>query len=78
MFGFEELNGVVVMVVSNRFDMVDLVLLRFGRLDRMLMVFSLDEKSRLEILKIHTKSMPLKNVDLKDLVDNTEGSAVPT
>src|SRR5438876_1074014 len=73
MSGLEELNGVVVVAASNRPDMVDPALLRPGRLDRMLMVPSPDEKSRLEILKIHTRSMPLKNVDLKDLVDNTEG-----
>ena len=32
-----------------------------------------DKESRLEILKIHTKGMPLKDVDINELVGPTEG-----
>ena len=71
--GLEDLKGVVVMAASNRPDMVDPALLRPGRLDRSLMIPGPDEKSRLEILKIHTRNMPLKGVDLKDIASRTEG-----
>ncbi len=32
-----------------------------------------DSESRLDILKIHTKGMPLKDVDINELVSPTEG-----
>ncbi len=73
MSGLEELKGVVVIAASNRPDIIDPALLRPGRLDRRVMVPAPDLKSRLEILKVHTKSMPLKGVNLKDLAEKTEG-----
>ncbi len=71
--GLEELKGVVIVAASNRPDMIDPALLRPGRFDRQVLVTPPDEKSRLEILKVHTKKMPLKNVDLKQLAKTTEG-----
>jgi len=73
MSGLEELKGVVVVAATNRPDMIDPALLRPGRIDRQILVPAPDEKARLEILKIHTTSMPLKGVDLKDLAKRTEG-----
>jgi len=73
MSGLEELHGVVVMAATNRPDMIDSALLRPGRFDRFVSVPSPDEKARLEILKIHTKNMPLKGVDIKALAKRTEG-----
>ncbi len=73
MSGLEELKGVVVVAASNRPDMIDPALLRPGRLDRQILVPAPDQKSRLEILKVHTKAVPLKNVDLKALAEKTEG-----
>lgn len=73
MSGLEELHGVVVAAATNRPDMVDPALLRPGRLDRQILVPAPDEKSRLEILKVHTKKMPMKGVDLKELAKKTEG-----
>jgi len=73
MSGLEELKGVVVMAATNRPDMIDPALLRPGRFDRLLYVPTPDEKTRLEIFKIHTKDMPLKGIDLKDLTKRTEG-----
>jgi transitional endoplasmic reticulum ATPase len=73
MSGLEELKGVVVMAATNRPDMIDPALLRPGRFDRLLYIPTPDEKTRLEIFKIHTKDMPLKGVDLKDLTKRTEG-----
>lgn len=73
MSGLEELHGVVVMAATNRPDMIDPALLRPGRFDRFVIVPPPNEKARLEILKIHTKSMPLKRVDIKSIAKRTEG-----
>src|SRR3989344_870902 len=58
--GLEELNDVVVIAATNRPDMIDPALLRPGRFDRTIMINVPDEKARLNILKIHTKDMPLE------------------
>jgi len=72
--GLEKLENVVVIGATNRPDLVDPALLRPGRFDRLVMVSAPDEKSRLEIFKIHTKNMPLaKDVDLKLLAKETGG-----
>jgi transitional endoplasmic reticulum ATPase len=72
--GLEKLENVVVIGATNRPDLVDPALLRPGRFDRLVLVPAPDEKARLEILKIHTKNMPLaKDVDLKLLAKETEG-----
>ncbi|MFH1623040.1 MAG: CDC48 family AAA ATPase [Candidatus Aenigmatarchaeota archaeon] len=73
MSGLEDLKGVVVLAATNRPDMIDSALLRPGRFDRMVYVPTPDEKTRLEIFRIHTKDMPLKGVDLKGLAERTEG-----
>ncbi len=53
---------------TNRPDMLDPALLRPGRFDRMILVTTPDEKSRLEIFNINTKDMPLAtDVDLEKL-----------
>ncbi len=71
--GLEELKNVVIIAATNRPDMIDPALLRPGRIDRLVLVPAPDLKTRLEILKIHTKNMPLKDVDLKELTTKTEG-----
>jgi transitional endoplasmic reticulum ATPase len=73
MSGLEDLNGVVVMAATNRPDIVDPALLRPGRFDRFISVTPPEEKARLGILEIHTKNMPLKGVDLKEIAKLTEG-----
>ena len=74
MDGIKNLSNVTVIAATNRPDMLDPALLRSGRFDRILLVSVPDKKSRLEILKIHTKGMPLaKEVKLQDLADKTEG-----
>ncbi len=74
--GLEKLENVVVIGATNRPDLVDPALLRPGRFDRLVLVPDPDEKARLEILKIHTKGMPLgKDVDLKLLAKETGGYA---
>jgi transitional endoplasmic reticulum ATPase len=72
--GLEEMHDVVVMAATNRPDIIDTSLLRPGRFDRMILISVPDEKTRLEIFKVHTKGMPLaKNVKLEELAEKTEG-----
>jgi transitional endoplasmic reticulum ATPase len=72
--GIEELKGVVVLAATNRLDIIDPALLRAGRFDFQLELPVPDEKTRLEILKIHTRGKPLADdVDLEALAKTTEG-----
>ena len=74
MDGLEELHNVIVIGATNRPDMLDSALLRPGRFDRIVLVNVPDKKGRLEILKIHTRNMPLgKDVLLEDFAEKTEG-----
>lgn len=73
MSGLEELHDVIVIAATNRPDMLDPALLRPGRFERQILVPPPDKKAREEILKIHTKDMPLKKVNLKKLAQKTEG-----
>ncbi len=72
MDGLSTLEGVVVIAATNRPDIVDPALLRPGRFDRLLYIGPPDEESRFKILKVHTKKMPLENVDLWEIARNTE------
>ncbi|MBU0953230.1 MAG: AAA family ATPase [Nanoarchaeota archaeon] len=73
MSGLEELHDVVVIAATNRPDIIDPALLRPGRFDRQVLVPVPDEAARLEILKIHTRNMPLaKDIDLKSLAQELE------
>ncbi len=72
--GLEKLENVVVIGATNRPDLVDPALLRPGRFDRLVLAPAPDEEARLEILKIHTKGMPLgKDVNLKLLAKEIGG-----
>jgi transitional endoplasmic reticulum ATPase len=72
MDGIVTLEDIVVIAATNRPDMVDSAVLRPGRFDRLIYVPEPDEKSRLQIFKIYTKSMPLaKDVDLNQLAATT-------
>ena len=71
--GLVDMNDVVVIAASNRPDMIDSALLRPGRFDRMILTQIPDQPMREKIFALHTKNMPLKNVDLKKLSAETEG-----
>jgi transitional endoplasmic reticulum ATPase len=72
--GIEKLNNVVVIGATNRPDLIDPALLRPGRLDKIIYVPPPDMRSRVEILKVHTRKMPLaEDVDLEYLARVTEG-----
>ena len=73
MDGIEGLENVTVMAATNRPDMMDPALLRPGRFDKMILIGKHDLESRLRILEVHTKDMPLINVDLIDIAELTDG-----
>jgi transitional endoplasmic reticulum ATPase len=58
------MEGVVTIGATNRPDMVDPALLRPGRFDRLILIPVPDEKSRGEILNVHTSNMPV-DTDVK-------------
>lgn len=74
MDGLEDLNDVLVIGATNRPDLLDPALLRPGRFDKILLVGAPEEEGRHQILKIHTKNMPLdKSVNLPELAKKTIG-----
>ncbi len=73
MDGIQELKDVVVIAATNRPDILDPALLRPGRFERLIYVPPPDEKARLEILKVHTRNVPLdESVNLGDIAKRTE------
>ena len=71
--GIVALEDIVVIAATNRPDIVDPAVIRPGRFDRLIYVPEPDEKSRLQIVKIYTKNMPLaKDVRLEGLVEMTK------
>ncbi len=73
MDGLEERGQVVVIGATNRLDAVDPALRRGGRFDREIEIGVPDTRDRLEILQIHTRGMPLEDVDLDRLAAITHG-----
>ena len=73
MDGLEDMENVFVIAATNRPDMVDPALLRPGRFDKLMLIPVPDEKARLKILQVHTKNMPLHNVDLPALSMKLDG-----
>ncbi len=74
MDGLSRLENVVVIAATNRPDILDPALLRPGRFDKLIYVPPPDVHARLEILKIHTRNMPLApDVDLFEVARRTEG-----
>ena len=73
MDGLENMEGVITIGATNRPEIIDSALLRPGRFDRMILVGEPDEDARKKILKIHTKSVPLKNVKLGILAKKMVG-----
>jgi len=70
--GLEVLKNVTVIAASNRPDIVDPALLRSGRFDRHIYVPPPDRDSRINIIKIHIKNIPLGNINVERLADMTE------
>ena len=73
MDGITTLQDIVVIAATNRPDMVDSAVMRPGRFDRLIYVPEPDEKSRLQILKLYTKGMPIApDVDLNQITIMTK------
>ena len=74
MDGFGVNEGVIVIAVTNRPDILDSALLRPGRFDRQVLVDAPDVKGREEILNVHAKGKPLaEDVRLDVLAKTTVG-----
>ena len=74
MDGFEGNPGVVVLAATNRPEILDPALLRPGRFDRRVAVGAPDRKGRLEILRVHTRHVPLApDADLAAVAAATPG-----
>jgi cell division protease FtsH len=74
MDGFDSNAGIILIAATNRPDILDSALLRPGRFDRRVVVNMPDVKGREEILKVHTRKIPLdKDADLNILARSTPG-----
>jgi transitional endoplasmic reticulum ATPase len=74
MDGLEERGQVVVIGATNRLDAIDPALRRPGRFDREIEIGVPGEPDRIEIMKIHTRGMPLaEDVRLELLSQQTHG-----
>ena len=78
--GMENLRGVVVLAATNRADMIDPALLRPGRFDKIIQIPLPDKESRLMILEISVKDIPILKdskdpdcVNLEKLSEDTDG-----
>jgi cell division protease FtsH len=74
MDGFESEQAVIVLGATNRPEILDPALLRAGRFDRRIVVQPPDRDGREQILKVHTRSIPLAaDVDLGAIAASTPG-----
>lgn len=74
MDGFEGKEGIIIVAATNRPDVLDPALLRPGRFDRQVVVPQPDVKGREQILKVHTRTIPMdENVRLAVIARGTPG-----
>lgn len=74
MDGFETNQGIIILAATNRPDVLDPALLRPGRFDRQVVVPQPDVKGRHEILKVHTRNIPVdEGVNLEQIARGTPG-----
>jgi cell division protease FtsH len=74
MDGFEPNEGVILIAATNRPDVLDPALLRPGRFDRQVIVPRPDLKGRTEILRVHSRQLPLEpDVNLEVIARGTPG-----
>jgi cell division protease FtsH len=74
MDGFTGNEGVIVLAATNRPEILDAALLRPGRFDRRVAVNPPDQQGREQILRVHTRSVPLaRDVDLAAVASATPG-----
>lgn len=73
MDGFKESNGIFVIGATNRVDLLDVALMRPGRMDKNIYIGNPDSETREAILKIHSVGKPMDNISFDDLVEMTGG-----
>ena len=72
--GLEERGDIIVLAETSKIKYIDYAFRRPGRFDREIELKSPDSDGRFEILKIHTRGVPLHDdVDLKEIAERTEG-----
>ncbi len=70
--GFKSLGNVKVIGCTNRRDILDPAIMRPGRLERHISFPLPTKNARKEILDIHTKSMNVNSIDVKQIISMTE------
>ncbi|MFH1504048.1 MAG: ATP-dependent zinc metalloprotease FtsH [Candidatus Omnitrophota bacterium] len=74
MDGFQTEVGIIVVAATNRPDVLDPALLRPGRFDRHIVIYTPDIKGREAILKVHTEKIKLsEKVNLEEIAKRTPG-----
>ncbi|MDP3997069.1 MAG: ATP-dependent zinc metalloprotease FtsH [Candidatus Andersenbacteria bacterium] len=74
MDGFEQNDNVIVLAATNRPDVLDPALLRPGRFDRQVTMELPDIREREEIMKIHSRHVPLADdSNLRNIAERTPG-----
>jgi len=74
MDGMKSRGKVIVIAATNMPNSLDIALRRPGRFDREIEIGVPSKEGRLEILKIHTRNMPMaKNINLKEIARVTHG-----
>ena len=71
--GFNQRGNVKIIAATNRIDILDEALLRPGRFDRRIEIPLPNDKGREEIVRIHTRSMSMTDVDVSSIARLTEG-----
>lgn len=71
--GFDSLEDVKIIAATNRPDILDDALLRPGRFDRIVTIPLPDAVGRKAILALHISKMSTSRINLKAIVDKTEG-----
>jgi len=73
MDGLKDRGSVIVLAATNLPNTLDTALRRPGRFDREILIGVPDRDGRREILAIHTRDMPLGQVDLDEIAEKTHG-----
>lgn len=74
--GFESTNNIKIIMATNRIDILDEALLRPGRIDRKIEFPHPNEKSRVDILKIHSRKMNLmRGINLAKIANQMPGAS---
>lgn len=72
--GLKSRGSVILIAATDRIDLIDPALRRPGRFDVEIEIGLPDKHARYEIMKIHTRGMPLaENVDVNKLAEMSEG-----